>query len=134
MHAAIISNIPPTGRLEVPHAGQRLEALPNETFELSLAGAAVASIEVVGGDAKVTGDQLEFGTKPGLVTVQITAAGSRSPTSVRFMLAEQAAADWLPKNLDPTRRRLVLRGLSQAPWFDGSKASMMGHSLAEFGA
>jgi hypothetical protein len=53
------------------------------------------------------------------------------------MIFEQTAVDWIPARPDPdfpARRRLTLRSLSQAPWFDGTKASMMGRSLAEFGA
>jgi hypothetical protein len=137
MHEVIVSNIPPAGRVQLAHAAQKLEALPGETYEIRLDGAGVGSLAVVSGSATVDGRNVTFGA-PGLVSVKITPKDDSAPSSVRFMVTEQAAVDWIPsKPADPddrNRRRLVLRALCQAPWFDGSKASMMGRSLAEFGA
>jgi hypothetical protein len=135
-HTAIVSNIPPNGRLEVPPAGMRVEALVGETYEVGLLGARAESLEIVAGPATVEATSVTF-TGPGLVTVYVHSSTDSAPTTVRFMVSEQAAVDWIPSLADDVagaRRRLVLRAMAQAPWFDGTKASMMGRSLTEFGA
>jgi len=56
----------------------------------------------VAGRATVEGCSVTF-TGPGAVTLYVHASTDSAATTVRFMVAEQAAVDWIPQHVTEAR-------------------------------